>query len=289
VPAGRWAPLVDEMGWRRLMPSFRPAAARLGAIRPALARRFGLSETIGVLTGAHDSSANFLRYLAGGIDDFTLVSTGTWVVALSRQADVDALQEARGMTINADTEGRPVGGALTMGGREFSAITGPGWSGGLADPAVLAGLVARGTMALPTFGDNAGQFPGSAGRGRIVGPPPQSVEERSALAVLHMALLTVECAEALAGGRRLVLDGTFLRDPAYAGLVAALCPDRPVECSDEAQGVAAGAALLGLQALGRPLPRAELHMARPLELPGLLSYFRQWRAQARLQGTDEGC
>ncbi|MFZ5710048.1 MAG: hypothetical protein ACOY4T_10245 [Pseudomonadota bacterium] len=36
-----------------------------------------------VLAGGHDSSLNFHRYAATGLSDFTLVSTGTWIVAMS--------------------------------------------------------------------------------------------------------------------------------------------------------------------------------------------------------------
>jgi sugar (pentulose or hexulose) kinase len=202
VPQRRFAPIVARHGWGRLMPPFRPAWEVLGPVRPALCARFGLPPGLSVLTGAHDSSANFYRYRAAGITGFTLVSTGTWIVAMSaRGAGRRAATRRRGMTINADMEGAPVGGALAMGGREFGAVAGPGWQGARADPDALARIVARGTMALPSFGANAGQFPGSAGRGRIAGPPPETQAERTALAVLYAALLTVACADALGGGR----------------------------------------------------------------------------------------
>jgi hypothetical protein len=172
-PGAASRPIVARQGWERLLPPFRPAWEVLGPVRPALRTRFGLPEGLSVLTGAHDSSANLYRYRAAGLTDFTLVSTGTWIVAMSREAPVARLSEARGMTINADMEGAPVGGALTMGGREFSAVAGPGWQGARADHGALARIVAQGTMALPSFGANEGQFPGSAGRGRIAGPPPR--------------------------------------------------------------------------------------------------------------------
>jgi sugar (pentulose or hexulose) kinase len=176
-------------------------------------------------------------------------------------------------------EGAPVGGALTMGGREFSAVAGPDWTGARADPEALARIVGRRTMAVPSFGANEGQFPGSAGRGRIEGPPPATAEERTALAVLYAALLTVACAEALGGGDRLILDGSFLHDPLYAPLVAALRPGRPTQISHEPYGVAAGAALLASRA-GRdgPAPLA-LDTPPPLPpLPGLARYAAAWAA-----------
>jgi sugar (pentulose or hexulose) kinase len=284
VPERRFAPIVSRHGWTRLIPPFRPAWAALGPVRPALAARFGLPSGLTVLTGAHDSSANFYRYRAAGLSDFTLVSTGTWIVALSAEAPVAGLSEARGMTINADMTGAPVGGALAMGGREFAAVAGPGWRGARADPGALARVVERGTMALPSFGANEGQFPGSAGRGRVAGPPPDGQAERTALAVLYGALLSVACAEALGGGSRLVLDGTFLQEPLYAPLVAALRPGAPTLVSHDPSGVAAGAALLaGHAARTAPVPLA-LDTSPPLPpLPGLDRYAADWRAAAEGQ------
>jgi sugar (pentulose or hexulose) kinase len=281
VPRRRFAPIVARQGWERLMPPFRPAWEVLGPVRPALAARFGLPEGLSVLTGAHDSSANLYRYRAAGLTDFTLVSTGTWIVAMSREAPVARLAEARGMTINADMEGAPVGGALTMGGRAFSAVAGPDWQGARADHAALARIVAQGTMALPSFGANEGQFPGSAGRGRIAGPPPATQDERTALAVLHAALLTHACAEALGGGERLILDGTFLQDPAFAPLVAALRPGRLTQVSPDPNGVAGGAArLAGHATRDRPAP-IRLNTPPPLPpLPGLDRYAAAWAAAA---------
>jgi sugar (pentulose or hexulose) kinase len=275
VPERRWSPIVEAEGWERLMPPFRRADAPLGTLRATLAEATGLPG-LTVLTGAHDSSANFHLWRAAGLGDFTLVSTGTWIVALSAGADPARLDEARGMTINADIDGRPVGGALAMGGREFSAIAGPEWRGAAAEVEAIRRLVARGTMARPSFGANDGQFPGSAGKGAIAGPPPEGQEERTALAVLHAALLTLACGEALGGGSRWILDGTFLREPLFAPLVAALRPGLPTEVSAEPEGVAAGAALLA-----RPAARpAALFPARPLDVPGLADYARRWRALA---------
>ena len=285
VPRRRWAPIVAAQNWQSLMPGFRFAWEPLGPVRKALVQRFGLPDGITVLTGAHDSTANFQRYIADGLQDFTLVSTGTWVVALSREADISSLDEARSMTINADMDGNPVGGALVMGGREFSAIAGKDWNGSPADANVLAGLVARKTMALPSFSASEGQFPGSGGRGRITGPPPDTQQDRTALALLHAALLTITCAEVLRGGETLVLDGAFLKEPLFAPLVAALRKGKPTVLSDEPHGVVVGATRLvghGTQ----PTPgAASLQPAAPIAIPGLTEYFNAWRASAEGKGT----
>ena len=280
VPKRRWTPIIDNRGWRRLMPDFRPAWAPLGPVRENIARRFGLPAGISVLTGAHDSTANFHRYIAAGLSDFTLVSTGTWLVALTREANTASLDETRGTTINADMEGAPVAGALAMGGREFSAIAGDVWTGAAIDARALARIVARGTMARPSFSSNEGQFPGSAKRGRLLGPPPETDAERAALAVLHSALLTVTCADVLRGGSRIILDGTFLNEPLFAPLVAALRDGQPTEFSEETHGVVAGAVCLADHETRTAPAPLTLTPATPVAIPGLSDYARHWRARA---------
>ena len=148
------------------------------------------------------------------------------------------------------------------------------------------GVVARGTMALPAFGADSGQVPGSAGRGRIAGPPPQSAEEWLALAVLYMALLTVSCADCLGESRRVILDGSYLGDPLYGSLVAALRPGAETLVNHESYGVAAGAALLCSHE--RRAQPATLALGSPAilkDLTALSNYAAQWRDDTRQQQT----
>lgn len=271
-----WSPIVARRGWGRLMPPMARAADDLGFIRDDLALRHGLPR-LRVHAGAHDSSVSFFRYQAAGLQDFVLVSTGTWIVCMADRLDLSRLDEARGMTLNADMTGAPLGGVLTMGGREYQAVAGDQPTGAQAETETIARLIAQSTMALPTFGTNDGQFPGSAGQGRIIGPVPETAKDRHALAVLYTALLAVTCGTMLDPARPWVLDGSFLRDPAFAGLVAALRPDRQTLTAPESYGIAAGAALLcGQQAL----TAIDLTPAHPLALPGLTDYAARWRILA---------
>ncbi|MFZ1339911.1 MAG: hypothetical protein WAS26_12755, partial [Paracoccaceae bacterium] len=116
---------------------------------------------------------------------------------------------------------------------------------------------------------------GSAGKGRLIGPVPRTAAGRHALAVLHVALLAVACGETLAPERPWVLDGSFLRDPAFAGLVAGLRPGRETLVNPDSHGIASGAALLCRH--GDGVVPLNLQPAEPLELPGLMAYARRWR------------
>jgi sugar (pentulose or hexulose) kinase len=287
VGAGRWSALVGRLGWGRLLPPPVPSWTRLGPVRPALVARYGLPAGMQVLAGGHDSTLNLYRYVAMGHGGITLVSTGTWIVALSDVADPARLDPARGMTLNASPEGRPVGGALTMGGRSFEAIAGAEVALPAADPEIVARLVARGTMALPSFTEDAGQFAGSGGRGRVTGPAPGAPGEARALAALHVALLAAETALALGDAGPVVLDGAFLSDPAFAPLVAAILHGRRVLASRETAGTAAGAALLAghtaRKAAGSDVGADVVDLldpVAPIALPGLSDYAARWRAAA---------
>lgn len=288
VPERRWAPIVTERGWQRLMPPFASAWSVLGPLRPDLARRYGIGGNIAVHVGAHDSSANFYRFQAAGMARFTILSTGTWIVALSDAAPIESLDPARGMTLNSDVFGTSLGGALSMGGREFRAIAGEDTDGVVAEVATLGKLVGRGTMALPSFGINDGQFAGSAGKGRILGPPPETPVERRTLAVLHAALLTAECLDALGVSGAVVLDGAYLADPLYAALVDALHGRGDVFVATDPHGVASGAALLaGHDMRTGPVAAALLQPATPAGLPDLAAFLAAWRdaAAANLAGS----
>jgi hypothetical protein len=103
-----------------------------------------------------------------------------------------------------------------------------------------------------------------------------------------MALLTVACAETLDPARPWVLDGSFLRDPAFAALVAALRPGRETRVNAEGYGIATGAAALCRPGPG-PAPDLRPPDLRPPDLrpperlpaiPDLSRYAARWRALA---------
>jgi len=83
-----------------------------------------LPDSIGVLCGIHDSSANFYRYQQAGLADFALISTGTWIVGLADIPRPDEFTVTEQRICNADVSGNPVAGVLVMGGREFSVLSG---------------------------------------------------------------------------------------------------------------------------------------------------------------------
>ncbi|MEE8270127.1 MAG: FGGY family carbohydrate kinase, partial [Alphaproteobacteria bacterium] len=157
--ARAYSSLVAGQGWKRLFPPLRRAWDVLGPVMPGVAAATGLPADTPVLCGIHDSNANYLRYLAAGMTDFTLMSTGTWVISFNAAHPLDALHQDRDTVSNTDVHGNPVACSRFMGGREFDILAGdaPRDAATLDD---VAGLIADGTMALPSFTDSGGPFPG---------------------------------------------------------------------------------------------------------------------------------
>lgn len=278
VTGNRPSSLVGTMGWRHLLPPLRPAHAVLGTVTASVAAATGLPAGTPVLNGMHDSSASFYRYQQAGLGEATLLSTGTWIVGLNGCLPPGRLVEDRAMTLNADAAGRPVGGVLAMVGREFDVLTG----GAPAPIGVddLEAVVAGGTLALPSFVAMDGIFPGSGGRGRIVGPVPDAAAGRTALATLYAAMMATACLDLLEAAGTAVIDGGLTGQPLLPRLVAALRPDLRILVEPAGEGTAAGAALLpGHESRRAPIPLA-LKAASPLELPDLAAYRGRWQAAA---------
>ena len=278
VRARRFAPIVAARGWQRLLPPLRPAWSRLGRLKPDLAQRHDIPGEIDILCGIHDSSANFYRYQQAGFDDLALISTGTWIVGLADIAAGGEVIITDERLCNADVYGKPLAGMLILGGREFAIIAGE--SDAAIEPRDIGALVNGGTMALPSFADHDGPVRGSSGRGRIVGPAAATPETRRALALLYVALLTDACLDVTGRGTVTVLDGSFVKDPLYASLVAALQPGHRTLFSTDAYGTAAGAALLADHERRRQPVAIDLKEPESLDLPGLRDYRDRWRSLA---------
>lgn len=262
--------IVEKLGWQRLMPPIVSPATVVGTPKDGL----GLQAGMKVLAGIHDSTANLFCYQAAGLADFALLSTGTWLVGMCPTTPVEALDAAFGMTVTNDADGRPVAGTLAMGGREYAAITGN--AAGKASLDALRAVIGRRSIALPGFVDYDGVFPGSAGRGRIVGDIG-SQDERIAVATLYNALVADVCLDLMRSTGKVVIDGGFTADPAFARLVAALRPNQDVTVNHRGGGTAHGAALLWTHR-NRGLPvRLEIEPARPIVLDGLPFYRAHWR------------
>lgn len=277
---GRVTDLVKREGWDAKFPELKKPYDELGPLRPELAQRLGLDKKIKVLVGIHDSNANYARYLAAGFERFTLISSGTWLITFDTDLPLERLEASRDMVANIDLEGRPVACTRFMGGREFAEIAGQDGLKATPSLADLEKILAQGTMALPSFTDSGGPFPGTGNQGRIEGRAPATPEEKSALAALYLALVTDIDLDLLQSKKNVIIDGSFAENFLYTALLAALRPSQPVMASTARDGTALGAALLyGWKKRTEPVP-LDLQKVEPFKLDNLESYRTAWRSRA---------
>ncbi len=257
--------LVAQQGWTRLLPSLRRAQDRLGKTRPLL----GLPDC-DVLCGIHDSNAAYLGYLAGAQAPFAVVSTGTWVVCFNGQGDPAKLDPARDTLVNVDVYGKPVACARFMGGREYETIAGD------ATPteADLARIVERRAMALPSFAETGGPFPGRIGR---IAGSLDTPGARATAATLYLALMTRETLRLTGLATRIYIDGAFVANPLFAALVATLMPECEIFVSPRTDGAASGASILARWSDNLP-PTVSLEARRVMPLGiDLDAYAAEWQ------------
>jgi hypothetical protein len=158
-----------------------------------------------------------------------------------------------------------------MGGRELETIartTGGIPAVGLED---VQRVVDRGLLAVPAFAAAGGPFRSSPGR--IEGVSGEDPRDLAALGVLYCSLMTDLCLDLIGAKGPCIVEGSFVRTPAFAALLAALRHDGEVLVADEVSGTTAGAILSrdGLLArVGRSRLPATRRRSRPLP--------RQWRA-----------
>jgi L-fuculokinase len=269
--------LVQRQGWAEKLPPLRNAWDVLGPLQFEVARSCALPADVPVLCGIHDRNASLARYLACGLEGFTLISTGTWFMTFQPDLPLGQLDPLRDTVSNSDLLGRPAAAGWFMGGREHAAIAGTDLPPANPDIDDVAALIAAGTMALPSFTDSGGPFPGTGNKGRIIGPVPESPRARAALAGLYVALVADVTLDLLRSHGLVIIDGGFVDNLLFAGLLATLRPNQPIMVSKEGAGAVIGASLLwGWVKRSSPVPH-DLAPVAATPVPGLTDYARRWR------------
>lgn len=283
VKARTYSSLAHKRGWDRFFPPMAMAWDVLGPLK-ADYRGEDFQGRGAVLAGVHDSSANYLRYLAAGAGSFTLLSTGTWIIGFDTDADLDGLDKDRDTVSNTDVLGRVVASCRFFGGKEFEIIA-KGAPAEAAQLETVKRLMARGTIPLASFTDSGGPMPGTGGKGRIIGPQVESAAERSSIGALYCALMCDQSLDAIGSRARIIIDGPFAENPVFLAILAALRPGQPVLASDLRDGTTAGAAVLALMEGSGKLPQIGLNLrpVTPAKIEGLERYRADWLARSRAQ------
>ena len=280
--------LATRRGWAARMAPLRRAADALGPVTPELAAATGLNEDCEVLCGLHDSNAALLAARAEPASancETTVLSTGTWFVAMRSLADdsafdIGALDPSRDCLVNVDAFARPVPSARFMGGREAELAGGPD-SFRLTDSCEPEELIDRvpdlldqGCIAIPGFVAGVGPFPNAAGAWLNRPRDPTSLRAATSL---YLALVADTALTLIGSRNRLLIEGRFAGDTVFVKALAALRKDQRVYVSNAEHDVALGALRLidpDLSSVSKTEPVEPL----ALELDG---FAASWREQAR--------
>jgi sugar (pentulose or hexulose) kinase len=287
-----WSPVPGEpsemahrRGWAEMLPPPRWAGDCLGTLTREWVARTGLSPSVRVHCGIHDSNAALLA--ARGFPEIaareaTVLSTGTWFVAMrspTSRVDLTALPEHRDCLVNVDADGHPVPSARFMGGREIETLTGidtrridivPD------QPQLVTALpraIEEGAQVLPTFAAGFGPFPHA--RGRWVRMPADEPARRAAVSLY--AALVADVSLGLIGAReRILVEGRFAQAQVFVRALASLRPDTNLYIANIDNDVSYGALRL---IKPRLRPSSDLQRVQPLDVR-LDDYRDAWHDEA---------
>ena len=235
--------LVTTLGIAGKLAPVRMPGEVLGPILPEIATRTGLPPGTKVLCGIHDSNASLLPHLLAHQPPFSVVSTGTWVIAMAIGGDPVALDPARDTLMNVNAFGAPVPSARFMGGREHDLATGGACPAPTEDE--LRAVLTGGAMLLPAVVNDTGPFQGRTARW-IGQEPAPGTAQRAAAVGFYLALMTAECLRLIGHAGPIHVEGPFARNAAYLRMLAAAM-GCTVHATGSATGTSQGAALLALQ------------------------------------------
>jgi sugar (pentulose or hexulose) kinase len=269
-----YSSIVDRLGWRPLFAPIRKASDRLGPIRPDVAAATGLDPATPVHCGIHDSNASLLPHLIARRPPFSVVSTGTWVIAMAIGGAGVTLDPARDTLFNVNAFGDPVASARFMGGREHAILTQDLPEQHTAED--VAAVLERQILLMPSVLSGSGRFPDAKAEWIANGMPTPS--HRRVAVSFYLAMMTAVCLELIGAEGATVAEGPFARNDLYVRMLAAATGRPVLPAAGGGTGTSVGAALLAAQA-----PTLSQAGDKSVETgdPLWTAYAREWQARAR--------
>ena len=270
---GQLSDLAWALGIAEKIAPVRKSGDVLGPILPSIAEATGLPDDTPVVCGIHDSNASLLPHLLTQKGAFSVVSTGTWVIAMSVGGGSVPLDPERDTLVNVNAFGDAVPSARFMGGREFEIIQNH-------HPFVVSDqdvdrVLSQGLMLLPAVEMSTGPYQGQTMRW-LGAEPPHGAGTRSVALSYYLALMTQTCLDLTAATGPIIVEGPFAQNASYLAMLGA-STGRCVLKNQSVTGTSIGAALL-FGATGSTMAQDSVQM--PGNFQQLAEYGAAWRAHA---------
>ena len=270
---GTFSSLVDRLGISdKLARTLKPSDV-LGVILPTVATKTGLRPDTPVHCGIHDSNASLLPYVLSETPPFSVISTGTWVIAMSIGGRSATLNPDLDTLINVTALGQPAPSARYMGGREHDLSTGGTYPAPTAQN--LEFVLSNDIMLMPAVVAETGPFKGH--KAAWFGPEPKiGTGERGAAVSLYLALVTAECLSNIGHDGHVIVEGPFANNALFLEMLA-VTTGAGISRAAGTTGTSAGAAML---VTGKPKipPRHDRFVSsQPERAASLRSYAAGWR------------
>ena len=240
----KFSSLSDALGVTGKIARPQKPGDMLGPLLPEIAEQTGLPPDTQVFCGIHDSNASLLAHLSTRRAPFSVVSTGTWVVALSVGGKPVALAPDLDTLVNVNAFGDAVPSARFMGGREHDLALGE--TRVEPDETQIRDVLNKRIMLLPSLIPETGPFPGFQARW-LGGEPAKATGQRSAAVGFYLALVTARCLDLIGHDGPVIVEGPFARNLPYLRMLQAVMA-APVYAMSGATGTSQGAALLSTEA-----------------------------------------
>ena len=267
--------LADHLDIRDKLAPARKSTDVLGTLLPEIATQSGLTPDTPVLCGIHDSNASLLPHIIRRDPPFSVVSTGTWVVAMSVGATDVVLDSTRDALVNVSGLGDPIPSARFMGGREYEVIRAE--QSAACDADVLNAVAKNGSLLMPAVVPESGPFQGRVHHW-IGSEPEHGTPERIAALSFYLALMTAECLSITGHQGPIIVEGPFATNTGYIEMLCA-ATNWPILVSESATGTSQGAALLALDSGAVPKD-PELAQFNSRNDTSYREYAEKWRRAA---------
>nr|MBX2879755.1 hypothetical protein [Granulosicoccus sp.] len=238
----RYSTLVDRMNWHSLMPPVINSGQRIGTLSAVVAEQTGLHGGTPVFSGIHDSNASLVPHLVSQVLPFTVVSTGTWFIAMSVGGQEVELDQKKDTLLNINAFGDTVPSARFMGGRERDLLQSSMPIDATAMEALL-GDSATPLLMMPSAMTGTGPYPDATQCWINPVAETNDASLSDCAVTLYLALMTYECMQLVGSLGPTFIEGPLAHDTYYAQMLAAVS-DRPVFISGSETGTSVGAAML---------------------------------------------